>query len=102
MTSATATDLHSATTVASITAKPASGGSIAGWRVECPVCGFVFTTSLYTIALADTRDHIAYMMAREAREIASRPRCGDCDAPLGVGNHRDEPCRAGSGSEYLA
>lgn len=60
---------HLPTTVATIVAVDPSGpGAIAGFEVRCPACGFTFRTSLFTIALADSRDHLAWAIAREARD----------------------------------
>lgn len=59
--------LHSdrtAPAIEAIAADPARG-SIGGFRVTCPACGFTFTTSLRTIATGDARDHVAYMVRRE-------------------------------------
>jgi hypothetical protein len=57
---------HSTTTPAIVAeAADAVRGSIGGFRVSCPACGFVFTTSLRTIAEADAREHVAFMLRKE-------------------------------------
>ncbi len=60
---------HTTSTTPAIEAVgPSSAGAIGGFRVTCPACGFVFTTSLRTIAEGDAREHVAYMLAKEDRE----------------------------------
>lgn len=60
---------HSAVTVPVIRPMDADPqtGSLSGFEIYCPACGFRFTTSLYSIALADSREHVAYMIRKERK-----------------------------------
>lgn len=67
--------MHTSGTIVAIEAIEADGrGSISGFKLTCPACGYVWTTSLETIARNDATDHVAFMLAKEAHDVAPRAR----------------------------